>query len=308
LLVTNDYAGNQLYFLISAITLCIVPSLVLIEKLVFEDKVLVKDFSMIQRIDKGRLSTLILTALGGGALASATWIFFENRQQLIGDLGRAFAPTLLLIISLALAIFVYFRGRRQNLKFQSIFIAISLAVSFTSTSLGIAASLIRGPIYADNQGYAGFGKSFRESPGAVSANFFDAANWVKKNTDPNVRFFTNRQCYSPKSRYDDCIDSWAYASGVTKRQFLIEGGGWVLKDNSDLHKMNVDQIVSLRFSLSPNLNDLNYLWSKGIRWGWIDKIVIDRSDWLSLALGVYENEDIAIIKLVDPSKFISKSN
>lgn len=302
-LVTRDSNGDQIYFLISAITLCIVPNMILIEKIIQNDSTGSSKSieSLLRRTVKAKRLTVLLSA--SGFLASGTWIYFENQLGIIGDIGRAAAPVILWILAILGTFTLFWRENLRIQKLTLLFTILILGVSATSSSIGVLASLVRGPIYAENPGYVGYGQSDQASPGSISSNYFEAGDWVKKNTDLTEKFFTNRQCIDPKSRYENCLDIWFFASALSKRQYLIEGGGYNISDSDYKIKMNEDQRVSLRFSLSPNLDDLDYLWHKGVRWGWIDKSVIDRTDWRSFAIVEYENEAISIIHLVNSKIF-----
>jgi hypothetical protein len=301
-LVTTESAGGQLYFIISALTLCIVPSLILLEQTFHIEKIETSSFLGGQAIPKYRKLFLIFFLISG-LLASGTWVYFENRLSLIGDLGRALAPTFVWVFAIIGTGFFIFKVNLRLQNFKLVFTALVLAISVTSSSVGILASAVRGPIYADNAGYVGYGKSLASEIGSVSSNYFKAGEWVEKNTDPEERFFTNRQCLDHNSKYEDCLDVWFFASALSARQYLIEGGAYNINDDEYITKMNKDQSVSLRFSIDPNLVDLEYLWSNGVRWGWIDKKVVNRKDWYSFARTVYSNEDIAIIQLINPSTF-----
>jgi hypothetical protein len=306
-LVTSVSTGDQIYFIFCAIILCIVPSVILAENSFQNDRT-----DLIQSIGTttfGPKPIKLLTAsiLVAGLIASGTWMFFENNPGFFGDVGRAAAPSLIWVFAVMGSFVLQTRKNfhPKNLKFMTIILILSMSV--TSTSIGVLASLVRGPIYAGNEGYAGYGKSLRTNPGSVSSNYLKAGEWVKRNTNPNERFFTNRQCLDSKSRYENCLDLWFFASALSARQYLIEGGAFSIISGDYKIKMNEEQTVSLRFSLNPNLSDLNYLWSRDVRWGWIDKMVIERADWFSYATTVYSNDDIVIIRLMDPKKFESAS-
>jgi hypothetical protein len=98
--------------------------------------------------------------------------------------------------------------------------------------------------------------------------------------------------------FTDCDGIWSYASALTRRQFLIEGA--TSSYPSDILSNSEDQNLSIRFSLSPNQKDLENLWAKNVRWGWIDRKVSTRTDWGVFAKQVFSNEDIVIIELSNP--------
>jgi hypothetical protein len=306
--VTSESAGSQLYFVVSAATICIVPSLVLAEG-IFRNSSVTRSPLIGMAIDNFKWNKMgLFLILIPGVTASATWIVFENYPSKMGDMGRAAAPTLVwgLAIMGTLALITKNNYCKQDIKL--IFFPLILAIVVFSSSVGIVASLFKGPIYAASESYVGYGKSHRNIPGAFSTNYFKAGEWVQKNIEIGEKFFTNRQCLDPKSRNGNCLDVWFLASALSERQYLIEGGAYNIASDEYKNIMEADQKISLRFSLTPNLDDLDYLWGKGVRWGWIDKLVIERSDWLNFADIVFNNDDIAIIKLINPNKFQNASN
>lgn len=306
-LATSEPNGAQLFFVVSALTLCVVPSVVLIEKS-YKAHWIDGSQSIVTTIMNFKfIKLLTIVILVSGFVASGTWMYFENNPTLMGDIGRAAAPALMWISAILVILALFFKNPLSRQNFKTMCITLILAISITSSSTGILSSLARGPIYASNEGYVGYGNSLRTNLGSVSSNYFKAGDWVRQNTNLKERFFTNRQCLDPASRYENCLDIWFFASALSERQYLIEGGAFNISEQGYKFKMNKDQTVSLRFSLTPNLVDLDYLWSKGVRWGWIDKMVIDRADWLNFAETVYDNDDITIIKLKNPNKFQAAS-
>ena len=241
-----------------------------------------------------------------GSLASIIWIYHENISGITGSIGRATSTIVSYIFSFLVSLLLIRKYEKNRSHLLSTTWSLILVITIISSIFGIVASLVTGPIYARNAGIVGHGKSTFESPGAVSPNYFLAGKWVQKNTSPSVRFFTNRQCFDPNSRFENCLGTWFYASALTERQFLIEGATYNLIQRTNSLTMNEKQRISLRFSLDPSPTDLKYLWSNGVRWGWIDKHVVDPIDWRSLATIVYQNREITIIKLVDPSKIVGK--
>jgi hypothetical protein len=300
-LVTYDPAGNQVYFLVSAVTISIIPTMISVEKVLYESFGQSIEFIRFRpdQVKESKLISYIVFFVG--LLASGTWIYFENTLGMAGDIGRALAPCLIWICIASLAASVVLKKRILIKNFAYSFMILVLATSVTASAIGVGASLVRGPIYAKNVGYVGYGKSTSTSIGAFSTGYIEAGKWIRSNIPSDSRFFTNRQCIDPKSRFLSCVDIWFLASALSQRQFLIEGGAYNIKDMRFVTKMNNEQIVSLRFSLSPGLYDLNYLWNKGVRWGWIDKRVIGNVEWSTFATPVFSNEDVEVIKLADPS-------
>jgi len=301
-LITYDPAGGQIYFLVSALTVSVIPGLILVEKVLHKN---IGDTIKFTRLGSTLVAIVVFLV---GLIACVTWIYFENSLGRIGDIGRAVAPLLIWIFIGLLTVFIKTKKKSCTISFMHGFTILLMAASVTASVVGVGVSIFRGPIYAENNGEVGYGKSTSTSIGSFSYGYIEAGNWVKDNIDSDTRFFTNRQCIEPKSSYENCNDIWFYASALSQRQFLIEGGAYNISRKEFALKMNKDQVVSLRFSLNPSMNDLDYLWGRGVRWGWIDKMVIDRRDWLSFATTVYSNDDIAIIKLTNPSKVQAASN
>jgi hypothetical protein len=297
-----DPTGNQLYFVISAALVCVVPSLIGIEKM---NSIQVENSRNRLREDyfaKSRIFVPIFILVGG--LSSSTlWASAENENGNFGEIVRTIAPIPLWILSMLLFIKIRMQFRPNKMKvtrgLRLLFISV-LSTSLVASVSGILISTYKGPIYSGSSGPVGFGKSVRNIPGSISPNYLQAGKWVQENIKTTNLFFTNRQCVDPKSSYIDCNSYWFYASALSKQQFLIEGAALSNFTGTEVLKMTKEQAVSYRFSLSPNQDDLKVLWERNVRWGWIDRQVSDIVDWKGLANEIYSNDDIAIIELIEP--------
>ena len=127
-----------------------------------------------------------------------------------------------------------------------------------------------------------------------------AGEWVQRNTPSEGIFFSNRQCGDFTNSPENCDGLWAFASALSKRQYIIEGVGHFNSDKARALRKSANQQLSIRFSISPNQEDWEELWTRGVRWGWIDRQVSSRTDWGKFANEVYSNTNIAVIKLLEP--------
>jgi hypothetical protein len=301
-LFTYDSAGDQIYFMISAGMVCVVPSLIGIERMIVNQ---VSSIWIDLRSVSVRQIYLVLPSLTlfGGMATAFIWSNVENSDGNLAKVARTLAPSLLFITATLVVIFaglfVRFNGKEFTGHLKVLFLSL-LTASIVASVSGILLSTQNGPIYSGSSGIAGFGKSTKGTPGSISLNYINAGKWVQENINETNLFFTNRQCIDAESSYDDCNGYWFYASALTKHQFLIEGAALNDFKVKDKLKMSKEQALSYRFSLTPNRDDLETLWASNVRWGWIDRQVSDISDWKGLANEIYSNPDIAIIELTDP--------
>jgi hypothetical protein len=285
--------------LISAATICIVPSLVGIEKLLYDGERL-KTLNLNDG-DWRRTRPVLITLVSiSGLLTVTIWIIAENSATNLGKVLRTLSPLPLYIVC-GLAVHKSFRKILPKLKMDelvSLFLVLVLSASVVSSSAGIIYSIFGGPLYAKSQTIAGFGKSEKVKLDSISYNYVLAAKWVKKHIRSDENMFTNRQCIQVDTTIEKCDGLWFYASALTSRQFLIEGNGYAFKSGKSALTRVENQMLSVRFSLAPNESDAKLLLEKNIRWGWIDRRVSQRTEWGEFAQEVYSNRDISIIKLL----------
>lgn len=301
-LFTHDPAGAQVYFIISAAVVCVVPSLIGMEKMKP-----IQWCSIWINLRSTKFKQIhvfaICFVLLGGFTATLIWTTFENSTESLAKVMRTIAPVPIFVAAFCIFLLVTWSLRLKKLKSNGglkLLFASMLAISVVASTSGILNSIQSGPIYSGSPGLVGFGKSSKGIPGAISLNYVEAGNWVQENIKEKNLFFTNRQCINPLSSYKDCNGYWFYASALTKHQFLIEGAAISDFGDRDMLIMSKEQALSYRFSLTPNRDDLETLWASNVRWGWIDRQVSDVSDWEGLAVEIYSNPDIAIIELVNP--------
>jgi hypothetical protein len=301
-LLTYHPAGNQIYFMMTAALVCVVPSLIGLEKVLSNSRLELLLDSELSRFGQLKVAVLMIT-LTGGAFSSLIWTNSENVTGYVGRIYRAIAPLPIYLSSFIICILVIMFYKHNQKRFTDklkLFIVSLLTASMLASISGILQSIHNGPIYSGSAGLAGFGQSTSERPGSISFNYINAGKWVQENIKDGNLFFTNRQCIDAQSSYYDCDGYWFYASASTKHQFLIEGAAVTSLEDRDLLTMSAKQALSYRFSLAPNRDDLKALWASNVRWGWIDRQVSDVSDWKGLAREIYANSDISIIELMDP--------
>jgi hypothetical protein len=296
---THQAAGAQIYFLVSAATICIVPSLIGMEKLLYDVDWL-KNLSLSDRDCKRARPVLISLVLIAGLLTATIWTIAENSATNLGQVLRTLSPTPLYIVC-ALAVHNSFRRIAPKLRLDekvSLFLVLVLSASVVSSSAGITYSIFGGPLYAKSQSIAGFGNSEKVKLDSISYNYVLASKWVKEHIPSDENMFTNRQCIQLGTPMEKCDGLWFYASALTSRQFLIEGHGYAFKSGKAALTRLENQMLSVRFSLAPNESDAKHLLDKNVRWGWIDRRVSQRTEWGKLAQEVYSNDDVSIIKLL----------
>jgi hypothetical protein len=299
-LFTHDAAGAQIYFLVSAATICIVPSVIGFEKLVCN-----KERLEILNLNEGSLSrvrpVIISLVLIAGLLTAAIWIINENSGTSLGKVFRTLSP-LPMYLACALALLMISRKSLPKLQVRekvSLFLVMVLSASVISSSVGIIYSIFGGPLYSKSQTISAFGKSKKVKIDSISYNYVLAGEWAKEHINSDETIFTNRQCIQVNTPMTKCDGLWFYASALTGRQFLIEGNGYAIKSGKSALTRIENQMLSVRFSIEPNEYDAKLLLEKKVRWGWIDRRVSQRIEWGEFAQVVYSNEDVSIIKLLE---------
>lgn len=301
-LFTYDPSGNQVYFLVSAATILIVPSFIGLEKLIYAEK-LIDLFLLVSKRTRRAKLYLVTATLLGGLMTSLVWMLFENSTSSLGRIGRTLAPIPLWISSFLVSLVLVrstvplFKTKKNQIVIFMVSIILASLVSSGST---ILSSIFRGPIYSGSSGIAGSGKSIEGNQNAISYNYVLAGKWIRENTQPKEVFFSNRQCVDFRSSLRNCDGNWAYASALSKRQFIIEGSAYSKPNKARILTRTEDQEISIRFSLNPNEKDWRMLWAKNVRWGWIDRKVSTRTDWGKFAQEEFSNSDVTLIKLLEP--------
>ena len=295
-LITYDPSGNQVYFLVSAGTILVVPSLIGLEKFA-------PLLNLAGKEGKRTKLKLGMVVILTGSMSSFLWESFENSTAGVGKLGRTVAPIPIWVLSF-LVVFMLANKSTSLLKTKrdqiSLFLGVVMLASLISSGLTIVSSIFNGPIYSDSTEMSGNGKSTKNNPGSIPYNYVVAGEWVQRNTPPDGIFFSNRQCSDITRPSGYCDGVWTFASALSKRQFIIEGGAYFNLNKARALIRSDNQQLSIRFSISPNQEDWEELWVKGVRWGWIDRQVSSRTDWGKFANEVYSNADIEIIKLLEP--------
>ena len=305
-LVTYDSSGNQIYFFLSAATICVAPSIIGLNELLYPKGIKGKDTPILRIFANPKfLYTIFLS----GLTSSFTWSIFENSTSTTGKIARAFLPGIIWLVGSVYAL-ISARGpsSEPNLatRFFYFFIPTLLASSLVCSGSTILFSTIEGPIYSKNSNILSFGKSEMDDPGAISYNYVLAGEWVQKNTPTDSVFFSNRQCFNVITQIKQCDGLWTYASALSRRQFIIEGSAYFITSNSKSSAILRDQKLSIRFTAGLSETDWHELWERGVRWGWIDRKVSQRTEWGKSAEEVFSNEDVTIIRLLAPEYPVKK--
>lgn len=302
-LFTHDSAGGQLYFLVHAATICLVPSLIGFERYLYREQ----EVNLLDTLKRNRTRLkihigLIITL--AGVTTSAVWILFENSTSGAGKLGRTLAPIPLWVLCTLGALLlarVFLSQEELKRKKLDLLLVILISATLVCSGSGAVYASFNGPLYSGSSGILGYGKSTKSVSGSISYDYVLAGSWVQGHIQSNETFFTNRQCIEIESALTNCDGLWAYASALSRHPFIIEGGAY--SDQSALlaSARSENRNLSIRFSLDPNEKDQQALWAKGVRWGWIDRKVSSRTDWGKYAQEVFSNSDVAIIKLLKPN-------
>ena len=297
-LITYDPSGNQIYFIIGAVGICIVPSLTKLEYLIRKTEPSFKEwFLALTKVS--RLSILISITITGVTVA-VIWAIFESAPGVTGDIGRTITPFVPWLLSFLL-LFIMLRLNKLHKSHALLFtLVVTLVCTTTSSIVGSAISELKGPIYANADSRIRYGESMQGAPGAFNQKYIEAGKWVKENIPINGKLFTNRQCLDPRGTETACDGLWFLASALTDRRFLVEGYRYSSGKFEESEEMSSSQIISFRFANQPMETDAITLWKMGVRWGWIDHEVNKPKDWNGLARVVFSNNAVSIVKLVPP--------
>lgn len=304
-LITFDSSGNQIYFFLSAATVCVVPGIIGLNQLLCP-----KDLNTEKESTPGIFVNpkFLFVSVLSGLISTFTWSIFENSTSSTGRIARTLVPV---ITWLACSTYALLSARLSsseqnwNRRFLYFLIPALLASSLVSSGSNILFSTINGPIYSNNSGVLSFGKSEVGEPGALSYEYVLAGKWVQEHTPKDAVFFSNRQCLNAATHIERCDGLWTYASALSRRQFIIEGSAYFAMSQSESGAILRDQELSIRFADSLSESDWGELWERGARWGWIDRQMTKRTDWGKLAKEVFRNKDVIVIRLQDPKLSIN---
>ena len=297
-LITYDPSGNQIYFIIGAVGICIVPSLIKLEDLIRGTEPSFKEW-FLDLTKVSRMSILISITITG-VIVAIIWAIFESTPGVTGDIGRTITPFVAWLLSFLL-LFIMLRLKKLHKSNALLFTLVVALVCTTASSIaGSAISELKGPIYANGDSRIMYGQSLQGAPGAFNQEYIEAGKWVKENTPINGKFFTNRQCLDPGGTETACDGLWFLASALTDRRFLVEGYSYSSGKFETSGKMSSNQIISFRFANQPMVTDAIRLWKMGVRWGWIDHEVNKPKNWKGFARIVFTNNAVTIVELVPP--------
>ena len=134
----------------------------------------------------------------------------------------------------------------------------------------------------------------------------NAGQWVKDHTPIDTVMATNRQCTSPGALPPNCPSTAFTVSALASRQALFEGRSFSVTQEVDISAPRFQwardlMMNSYEFGLHPTKSELNFLWSRGVRYFWVDHLVPHAATWSPYASVVYENSAATILKLHPPS-------
>ena len=134
----------------------------------------------------------------------------------------------------------------------------------------------------------------------------NAGQWVKDHTPIDTVMATNRQCTAPGALPPNCPSTAFTVSALASRQALFEGRSFSVTQEVDISAPRFQwardlMMNSYEFGLHPTKSELNFLWSRGVRYFWVDHLVPHAATWSPYASVVYENSAATILKLHPPS-------
>lgn len=304
--VTLDSSGNQIYFFLGAATICVVPGIIGLNKLLLPKEAQPENQKIpIMFINPNFLFVCILSGLA----SSFAWLVFEDSPSVTGKIARTLLPAIIWLVAGTYAFLsnrLPISDQNRNARFLYFFIPTLLASSLISSSSNIIFSTINGPIYSNTAGILSFGKSEMGEPGAISYEYVLAGKWVQKHTPNDAVFFSNRQCLTVDTLIENCDGLWTYASALSRRKFIIEGSAYFTMSYAKSGAIMRDQKLSIQFAESPSESNWREIWERGARWGWIDRKISNRSQWGRYATEVFRNNDVIVIRLLEPELRLNK--
>ncbi len=150
-----------------------------------------------------------------------------------------------------------------------------------------------------------------EVPFIGSNNVNAASRWVRNNIPDSGLIATNRFCV--ESYVAECIESKYFAvSATTNRRLLIEGPGRTVGNggdgrNGESFELLFPQFAKERLYLSRGFADkptaaiAARLRELGVDWFYLFLDNTENRNWAPFATVEYQNSEVAILKLTDPS-------
>jgi len=129
----------------------------------------------------------------------------------------------------------------------------------------------------------------------------DASNWLNKNTQKTEVLATNRFCL--EETLNDCVDPRYFGVSTTSRmRLLIEGPFYVVGyggDDETLYPAWAKERLDLSrgFADKPNAEITAKLREYGVDWFYLFKENTTNRNWEPYGTVMYENTEVAIIKL-----------
>jgi len=144
-----------------------------------------------------------------------------------------------------------------------------------------------------------------DNPYVGSINVQNASKWIQKSTLEDSIFATNRFCVEPRTNF--CIDPKLFlVSSTARRKVLIEGPYYVVgyggDDESLYPKFAKERLdLSRGFADKPTAEIAARLRELGVDWFYLFLDNTENRNWAPFATVEYQNSEVAILKLTDPS-------
>ena len=272
-------------------------------------------FVLVQKLLKdGDLSTAVIFALSVIALAIGIireQVYGLNWRELIEIRG---GPTPILVLITVASLYLGWFATRLVLSRRKAgagkasltitLMAFSIVVVGTSTLPNFFDYLFRIRHYQNQQSV--------EVPFTGSSQVNQASNWVRSNTGIDAVFAINRFCITKGTT--NCIDPKYFAvSATAQRRILVEGpyyivGGPYFSDQDNVvDESKYPRAIKERLDLSrgfadaPTAEITARLKELGVGWFYLFLDNTTNRDWSPYATVEYQNDEVAILKLVGSS-------
>lgn len=254
-----DSSGNEIWFLYASYPIALILSL---DK--HRHSNCIKDEVLIRANLRNMLIALSMTIM---------WKYAENMTGNMGRAARTLIEMFVPVVVLILINFAYLSKKKLEIwsKFRfEISKIIILNAAFT-----LLINTVAGPIYSKSTSIYSYGSTTNVGLGAISKHELETGRWINANLPIKAIFITNRLCLSNIEQPPACDDTWAAGSAFAKRNFLLDGTGYVSKTYGKSHHQNEDEVLIQNFFSSPNKNIVAKLQEVGVHFIWLDK----RSYW-----------------------------
>lgn len=125
----------------------------------------------------------------------------------------------------------------------------------------------------------------------------EALEWVRTKTPQDDIVASNRVCSDIDGIPLDCASRWFLTAAISSRRVLVEGYSYTVGPTAMVAQRVRDTVA---FVDHPTVLSHQELWKQDVRWMVVDKNVTTQRSWIPYAEIEFENDDVAILRLIEP--------